>query len=157
MKKLIIPAALLAMAIFIGVAFVVDCVRLAGAAHERVELADHELAKHETRLVKTLEGFNDRSPEVDTAIEEYAKTWEIEPRHAAYDKLVTSFQKTMAGEIDAANPINRKFMDDVAGAINRRQVAEKAFDDEWQAYQAFLKSQRGRVAQRFSSQERIAE
>ncbi len=149
MKKLIIPAALLAMAAFIGAAFVLDCVRLASAAHERVELADHEMAKHEARLVKTLEGFNKRTPEVDAALEEYAETWEIEPRHAAYDKLVASFQKTMAGDIDATNPINRKFMDDVAGAINRRQVAEKQFDGEWQAWQEFLKSQRGRVASAF--------
>jgi hypothetical protein len=146
MKKLIIPAALLAMAVFVGAAFVLDCVRLASASHARVELADHEMAKHEARLVKTLEGFNERTPEVDLALEEYAETWEIEPRHAAYDKLVASFQKTMAGDLDATNPINRKFMDDVAGAINRRQVAEKQFDEEWQAYQEFLKSRRGRVA-----------
>lgn len=149
MKKLIIPAALLAMVAFIGAAFALDCVRLASAAHERVELADHEMAKHEARLAKTLEGFNKRTPEVDAALKEYAEKWEIEPRHAAYDKLVASFQKTMAGDIDATNPINRKFMDDVAGAINRRQVAEKQFDEEWQAWQEFLKSGRGKVASEF--------
>ena len=149
MKKLIIPAALLAMAVFIGAAFVFDCVRLASAAHDRVELADHEMAKHEARLVKTLEGFNKRTPEVDEALQEYAETWEIEPRHAAYDKLVASFQKTMAGKVDPTNPLERKFMDDVAGAINRRQIAEKQFDVEWAAYEEFLKSRRGKVASEF--------
>jgi hypothetical protein len=157
MKKLIIPAGLLAMAAFIGIAYAWDCVRLANDARERVELADQEVQKHEQRLVKTLEGFADRTPEVDAALAKYSETWDIEPRHEAYDELVTAFQKTMAGEIDADNPLNRKFMDDVSGAINRRQVALKAFDAKWSAYQEFLDSGRGRVAQRFSEQKFVAE
>jgi hypothetical protein len=157
MKKLVIPAGLLAMAALIGIAYAWDCVRLANDARERVELADQEVQKHEQRLVKTLEGFADRTPEVDAALAKYSETWDIEPRHDAYDQLVAAFQKTMAGEVDADNPLNRKFMDDASGAINRRQVALKAFEAEWSAYQVFLNSGRGRVAQRFSEQKLAVE
>ena len=150
MKKLIIPIALLAMAALIGAAMAWDCVRLANDARERVELADQELAKHEQRLVKTLSGSAERSPEVDTALKDYAVAWDLEPRHVAYDKLVASFQQTMSEKIDPTNPLQRKFMDDVAGAINRREIAEKQFDVEWTAYQEFMKSRRGKVAEFFS-------
>jgi hypothetical protein len=152
MKKLIIPIALLAMAALIGAAMAWDCVRLANEAHHRVELADQELAKHEQRLVKTLSGSTERSPEVEAALKDYAAAWDLKPRHAAYDKLVVSFQQTMSGKIDPTNPLQRKFMDDVAGAINRREIAEKAFDVEWTAYQEFMNSRRGKVAGFFTSE-----
>jgi hypothetical protein len=152
MKKLIIPIALLAMAALIGVAIVIDCVRLASDAHGRVELADQDLEKNEQRLVKSLNGFNERSPEVDAAIKNYESATGLTTRHEAYENLVASFQRTMTSEIDPTNPTDRKFMDDIAGAINRRQIAEKAFDTEWQAYQEFLKTRRGKVASAFSNQ-----
>jgi hypothetical protein len=150
MKKLILPVALLAMAAFIGVAMIVDCVRLAGDARDRVELADQELAKHETRLVKVLEGSPDQSPEVAAAIKDYTAAWDLKTRHDAYDKLVAAYQSTMAGKGDATNPASRKFMDDANGAINRHEIAEKQFDAEWQEYEAFMNSRRGRVASRLS-------
>jgi hypothetical protein len=153
MKKLILPVALLAMAAFIGVAMVVDCVRLAGDAWDRVDLADQELAKHETRLVKVLAGVPDQSPEVAAAIKDYAAAWDLKARHAAYDKIVVAYQSTMAGKGDASNPASRKFMDDANGAINRREIAEKQFDAEWQAYQQFANSRRGRVASQFTNVE----
>lgn len=149
MKKLIIPVALLAMAAFIGAAMVVDCVRLAGEARDRVELADQELAKHESRLVKVLEGSPDQPPEVTATIKDYAAAWDLKTRHAAYDKLVAACQSTMSAKLDPTNPASRKFMDDANGAINRREVAEKQFDAEWQAYEEFMNSRRGRVASMF--------
>ena len=45
-------------------------------------------------------------------------------------------------------------MDDVAGAINRREIAEKQYDEESAAYQQFLGSFRGTVAKVFSSRAR---
>ena len=54
----------------------------------------------------------------------------------------------MSGGVDPTNPLDRKFMDDMAGAINRREIAEKPYDDELAAYQQFLngwRRQRGAV------------
>src|SRR5436190_1214979 len=55
---------------------------------------------------------------------------------------------------DATNPLDRKFMDDAAGAMNRREVAQKQYDEELAAYQNYLNSWRGSVARLFSSQAR---
>jgi hypothetical protein len=149
MKKLIVPGALIGMAALIGVAMIVDCVRLANTSQHRVELADQELQKHEQRLVKTLQGFPERTPEVEAAFAAYEAANRM--RHAEYEKLVASFQQTMAGKMDATNPLNRKLMDDVTGAINRRRIAEKSYDEEMRGYQEFLNSWRGRAASFFSN------
>ena len=52
-------------------------------------------------------------------------------------------------EVDPTDPLARKFMDDVAGAINRREVAEGPFNVEEGAYRAYMNSVRGKVARCF--------
>lgn len=156
-KKLIVPGALIGMAALIFVAIIVDCVRLANDARHRVELADQELLKHEQRLVTVLKGAPERSSEVQAAIERHESASEILARHEAYQQLVTAFQSTMADKLDATNPLSRKFMDDAAGAINRRQVAEKAYDEELRAYKEFMNSWRGQLGGAFSDADSLAE
>jgi hypothetical protein len=150
MKRWIVPLALLAMGGLLAVAVAVDCVRLAADAQHRVQLADAELAKHETRLVKLLAGSKQLSPEVDAALAAYraSKSWPA--RHAAYEQVVACFRQMPSGGVDPTNPLDRKFMDDTAGAINRREIAEKPFDEEFAAHQAYLNSWRGRIARWFS-------
>lgn len=152
MKKLIIPGALVGMAALIGVAMTVDCVRLANAARHRVDLADSELAKHEQRLVKTLKNLHERTPEVEQALDDYESAADRTARHAAFDKLAASVHQTISSRMDATNPTNRKFMDDVAGAINRRQIAEKEYAAEADDYRDFMNSTRGKAAQVFLSE-----
>ncbi len=67
--------------------------------------------------------------------------------------LVASYRQTMSTSVDATNPLDRKFMDDTAGAINRREVAEEPFNEESSAYEAYLHSWRGRIARLFSPAE----
>jgi hypothetical protein len=151
MKRNLLPMMFLSAFALLAVAIAVDCVRIAGDYRERVALADAEVAKQETRLVKLLESSPQVTPEVTAAIASYrgAKDWPA--RHEAFETLAASFQKTMAGKLDATNPLDRKFMDDVAGATNRRQVAEKPFDVEEAAYRSYLASWRGQIAQWFSA------
>ena len=78
------------------------------------------------------------SPEAKTALAAYRTADDLTARHAAYQQLVTSFRQTMSQTIDATNPLDRKFMDDTAGAINRREIAEKPYEEEFTAYQAYL-------------------
>jgi hypothetical protein len=125
-------------------------VRLAGDARYRVSLADQEMQKHELRLVKLLAASSAFSPIVQSAISTYQAADDATTRHKAYEQLVVIFRTNLAGEIDPTNPLDRKFMDDVAGAINRREIAEKQFDEEMAAYQRFLNSRRGVVARWFS-------
>lgn len=154
MKKLILPVAILVMAAVVLGAFALDSTRMAADSRHRAELADGELRKHEERLVTLLAGSDKRSPEVDAAITAYRAAEVLPARHAAYTQLVVAFRQTMSSSIDPTNPLDRKFMDDIAGAINRREIAEKPFQDEWKAYEEFLSSLRGRVARWFSSQAR---
>lgn len=154
MKRLIVPLALVAMALVLFAAASLDCVRIAGDYQRRIALADGEVKKHEERLAKVLEGSPKVTPEVTTALVAYKSAHGAEERHDAYDQLAQSFQKTMAGAVDATNPLDRKFMDEAAGSINRREIAEKLYDVEDVAYQHFLQTWRGSLAQMFSSQAR---
>lgn len=151
MKKLVLPLALLAMAAIITAAMAFDCVRLAADARRRVELADDEMRTHEERLVKLLSGFSQLSPEVQAAIVSHQEAHSRSARHDAYEELVIRFRQTMSDKVDPTNPLERPFMDDVAGAINRREIAQDQFAAELTAYQRFLKSWRGAVARLFSA------
>jgi hypothetical protein len=150
MKRNLLPLIFLAAFGLLAVAIAVDCVRLAADARARVRLADDELKKHEDRLATLLAGSPHVTPEVKSAVAAYRTAADASERHAAYDALVTSFQQTMSAAVDATNPLDRKFMDDTAGAINRRQIAEKPFEEESAAYRAYLASWRGTIAQWFS-------
>jgi hypothetical protein len=154
MKRVVLPAALLAMAALLGGAVALDCVRLAADARHRVEYADGQMAVQEIRLVNALKNSAKSTPEVESAVTDLKSIRKRRDRMLAYDSLVASFRNTLSGKIDPTNPLDRKFMDDAAGAINRREIAEKQYDDEAAAYQRFLTSWRGSVARLFSAQAR---
>jgi hypothetical protein len=154
MKQLIVPMALIGMGLLLLGAATIDCARIAGDYQRRVATADGELQKHEGRLVKVLDGAPKVTPEVSTALSTYKAASTADERHTAYDGLTKSFQQTMSGAVDATNPLDRKFMDEAAGSINRRQIAEKQYDEEMVAYKGFLQTWRGKLARVFSSQAR---
>jgi hypothetical protein len=153
-KRHLLAAAAIAMLALIAAAFALDCVRLAAQARRRVNLADHELAKHEQRLVKLLTGSAALSPEVELAIAAYQAPASPPARHIAFDQLIAAFRQTMEHALDPTNALERKFMDDVAGAINRREMAEAPYNAEMSAYQAYLSGVRGAVARSLSTQGR---
>ena len=152
MKRLVLPLAVLVMIGAIGAAFALDCVRLASDARGRVQLADEEMHKHELRLVALLRGSARLSPEVQTVVTAYQAAHNPRARREAYEQLVAQFRQTMSDKVDPTNPLDRKFMDDIAGAINRREVAQKQYDDEFAAYKSFDDGLRGGVARRFYSE-----
>lgn len=149
-KRYLVIAAAIAMLALIAAAVALDCVRLAAQARHRVELADQELAKHEQRLVTLLAGSPALSPEVRTAIDAYQAAATAPARRAAYDNLVAAFRQSMQAAIDPTNALDRKFMDDVAGAINRHERATPVYDAEMSEYLAYLDSPRGAIANWFS-------
>jgi hypothetical protein len=149
-KRYLVIAAAVAMLALIAGAVALDCVRLAAQARHRVDLADHELAKHEQRLATLLASSPALTPEVKSAITAYEAPASPPARRAAYDKLVAAFRQSMQTAIDPTNALDRKFMDDVAGAINRHEIAAPSYDAEMSAYQAYLSSPRGAIARWFS-------
>ena len=151
MKKIILPLAIVAMMVLLAAAYTWDSVRTADNAHRRVELADEEMHKHEDRMVKLLSDSSQITPEVQAGIAAYQNATDPLTRQKAYEQLAASFQKTMSSKIDPTNPLDRKFMDDIAGAINRREVAQKQYDEESAAYKSLLSGVRGSLAKTFSS------
>lgn len=154
MKQLVLPLAILAMVGLVLGAFALDSARMAADARHRADLADGELRKHEERLLTLLAGSRQRSPEVGSAIAAYEAAEDLPARHKAYAQLVATFRQTMSASIDPTNPLDRKFIDDIAGAMNRREIAEQPFRDEWAVYEGFLNTLRGRIARWFSPQAR---
>jgi hypothetical protein len=145
-KRYLVAVAAVAMLVIIAAAFALDCVRLAAQARQRVDLADQELVKHEQRLVKLLTGSAALSPEVQSAITAYESPASPTARHTAFDQILAAFRQSMEHAVDPTNALDRKFMDDIAGAINRREIAEAPYDAEVSAYQRYLSGPRGAVA-----------
>lgn len=150
MKKLVIPLVLLAMLLLLATAFCWDSVRYANAARARVFLADDDVRKQGTRLVKILSDSGKTTEEVRAAITAYQAAPNPHARQEKFEWIVDAFQKTMAGSLDATAPLDRKLSDEILGAMNRRRVAMKAYDEEMKAYQGILSGVRGRIAGLFS-------
>ncbi len=149
MRKLIVPIALLLMGILLGTAVVRDCVRLAADRNNRVSVADGQMMTQEFRLVTMLENSPKTTPEVYAAISTLKSTKSRQARIQAFDALVASYRKTMPGKLDPTNPLDRKLMDEADGAINRRDVVQKQYDEEASEYLDFLNSWRGGIAKKF--------
>lgn len=155
MKKLVIPGVVVAMLVLLSSAFVLDCLRYATSARQRVALADEEMRKHEQRLVGLLSAGQGTSPELQAALSAYNEAaGSMQNRHAAYRKLAALALSSAGGKVDPNDTLARTRMDNIAGAINRRDVAEKQYAVEAGEYQKFLGSFLGRVAQIFSPQAR---
>ena len=152
MKRwLILLLVVLAMLALVGLAFAWDCVRIAANHRERIALADAEVIKHEERLVTLLRSSPQLTDGVKAAIAKYEAADTAPARLVAYDDLVVAFRTSMSDSVDPTNPLERKFMDDIAGVINRREIACDPRDEEWTDYRQFLAGFRGRVARSFSS------
>jgi hypothetical protein len=154
MKKSVIAIAVGVMGLLLVAAIVWDSLRFATNARERVALAETEIQKQEGRLIKFLAGSKQVSPEVEAAIADYRAADSTPARQAAYESVVAGFRQTMSGDVDPTNPLDRKFADEIAGAINRQEVAEKQYDVEWAAYRRALSGFRGQIARLLSPRTR---
>ncbi len=154
MKIRVIALAILGMIVLLASAVAWDSVRMAAEARRRLALADEELRKHESRLMRLLADSPKVSSEVKAAIGAHQEATSMQARHDAYQSVVGAFRQTMSSAVDPTNPLDRKFMDDIAGTINRRERAEQSYDQEAAGYQSALDGFRGRIARLLSSQAR---
>lgn len=143
-----VPAGLLAMALLIGAAMVWDCSRLARDARERVDLADAEMRKQEERLAGIVAGSGGIPPRVEAALAAYGEAEGRAARHEAYENLAAACRGDLAPRLDPTHPLDRKLMDEIAGAINRREVAEETYSAELAAYRKFRGGVCGKVVGR---------
>lgn len=140
MRKLILVIAVFVMGGIIVGAFAMDSVRLTLAARERVADADEALKTAEIRLVRTLSAWGDAPESVRSAIQAYQAAKTPEERRGAYDGLVAATLQAITSQPPIATT-----KDDIAGAINRRVVAERPFNEVKEEYDRWLKTTRGRL------------
>ncbi len=151
MRKLLLPAGLLAMLAVFGLAFAWDSVRVVSAARQRVVLADSEVRLQEERLVALAAA----PPVADAALAEALATYRaaqgVAARRAAYESLWIA--ATAAGGATPAEPSTaaRRWLDDTAGAANRRTIADRHYQEELANFRALVQSLRGSLAEQLRS------
>jgi hypothetical protein len=79
---------------------------------------------------------------VKSAIQAYNAATTPEERRGAYDELVAATQQAITSQ-----PPITTTKDDIAGAINRRVVAERPFNEVKEEYDRWLKTPRGRLGE----------
>lgn len=146
MRRLAIPLALLAMAALVASAFVWDCARLDGNHRQRVALADDALRTNEERLVQALRGLGAPAPELQAALDAHAEAADRDARHAAYAQLRAAAERALAQAPNPDQPATRKVLDEAAGAINRRRVAEPEYQAGVAALAEWRQGFRGAIA-----------
>lgn len=149
MRKLILVIAVLVMGAIMAGAFAMDSVRLTLAAREQVANADDALKTAEIRLVRTLSAWGDAPESVKSAIQAYNAATTPEERRGAYDELVAATQQAITSQ-----PPITTTKDDIAGAINRRVVAERPFNEVKEEYDRWLKTPRGRLGEQILDKSR---
>lgn len=142
MRKLILVIAVFVMGGIMVGAFTIDSVRLTLAARDRVAVADDALKTAEIRLVRTLSAWGDAPESVKSAIQAYQAAKTPEERRGAYDGLVAATQQAITSQPPIATT-----KDDIAGAINRRVVVERPFNEVKEEYDRWRKTTRGRLGE----------
>jgi len=127
-----------------------DCARLVRVADDAVAEADREVRRHEERLLSALAGFDDDAPELRHAAAAYRDAHGGVARRRAYGDVVAAARRVLLARNDPTDPLARRFADDVAGALNRRDVADRHFDEVVAACRALSGSFRGRLGRRVS-------
>ncbi len=69
-------------------------------------------------------------------------------RHDAYRVLVDAVRKDVLPHLDVQDPSSRRLADGIAGALNRRDVAFRSYDERATTCRAIAATRRGRLAAR---------
>ena len=146
MRKLLLVLGVLVLAAIMAGAFVMDSVGLTMNIHDEVNAADEAMKVAETRLVRTLSGWPEAPASIKSALQMYAEKSSREDRREAYDSLVAVTQQALQSSDPAQHP-PQALKDDIAGAINRRAVAERPYREVESEYQAWGKTLRGRIGE----------
>jgi len=149
-KYILLPLMVVMMSGLVAVAFIWDCVRLDRQYAAQLDAVDGDMLKHEDRLITAVQGMPQLPDDVNTAIANYRAAEGRENRHAAYAELKKTIERSLTTSLDPTNPLSRRVMDDVNGAINRRTLAEKPYAEAQGEYQTWRNTLRGRVAGNFT-------
>jgi hypothetical protein len=127
-----------AFALCLAVALALDSVRALRGARSDLAEADRELRLHEERLVSIMDGVPDAGQAVHAATAAWARAEDRTARHAAYRTLATTARHVAA--------IEGRLGDQIAGALNRHDIAQRRYDDAEALCQSLASTSRGHLA-----------
>lgn len=127
-----------AFVLCLAVALALDSVRALRRARVDLAAADRELRLHEERLVSILNGSPDVGERVHAATAAWTQAQARTARHATYRALATTAR-------DIAT-IEGRLGDQIAGALNRHDIAQRRYDDAEALCQSLASTSRGHLA-----------
>lgn len=120
------------------------------AVRSQLETVDTELKLHEERYLREISSFPNIPGELTESIQRYRTTDTISARHRLFNDLTTQAQRFLLGRDPSSNQLERKMLDEMAGALNRRQIAERHFQEALQECKRVQSSWRGTLGGVFS-------
>ncbi|MBX7166158.1 MAG: hypothetical protein K1X74_07395 [Pirellulales bacterium] len=149
MSRLIVLAGIVGMIALVAAAFCWDCVRLESGYRRFAARADEQVAKHEQRLIAAVEGWPNLPADVVAALAAYRAAADSAERREAFAALAIATDKSLLATLDATNPAARRVIDEVHGAINRRNVVLKEIGGSLEEHARWSESFRSSVARMF--------
>ena len=123
-----------------------DASHALSAAAEAVEQADAEVKVQEERLLYLSSSIPEAGSQLEVLLKEYRDARSRPIRREAYQKIVSLLQKVFLSAADPSNPLRRRMLDELMGAVNRREISERRYSEAIADYQRFVGSFRGKLA-----------
>lgn len=126
-------------------AFCFDSANAVQSARTQLETVDSELKLQEARYIREISSFPDLPGKVTENIRRYQEAQAISIRHQLFGDLTTEAQKFLLGRDASSNQLQRKILDELSGALNRRQIAERHFQEALRECKQTMSSFRGTI------------
>lgn len=128
-------------------AIFVDCRRLVAAAEADAERVDAELRTYEEKYVSSVRSITGEDSALVSAMEAYNQSTSdpLEKRRGAFEDLIAASSSALSRKGVPAAPLERRLADELAGALNRRAIAEKRYDEARGALRDMCASWRGTI------------
>jgi len=128
-------------------AFSADSCWLNHRLHSAALEIDRELMRHEDKLITLIQSTNRGSPQFIAAYEACKRTDDISGRHLGFTNIIIDIGQQA---FDVDHPIERRYADEYAGALNRRQVAMRHYTEAAIEYNQVTAGLRGSIARFFT-------
>lgn len=153
MKKfLVLGTGILMMLALLAGAFCLDAVRLTREAEAPVAVVDDELQSQENRFLQALSSWSAAPQTLKPLVESLAKASSRDVRHKEFNVLVAATNRALQDAARAGQTPPATINDNLAGAVNRRTVIDRQYQEKVAALRQFQQSFIGQVGTRLLGQ-----
>ncbi len=147
-----IIGAIIFFGILLGGAFSWDASRSLNQAYEAVLAAEREVQSQEERFLSSTRSFSFASAELNALAEKYRGARTSEDKRRIFAELSAASQRLLLGGEDPSNPLKRRLYDEISGALNRRQFAERHLGEVIAKYNGQATSFGGQIARTLNNE-----